>query len=182
MSEHHTRVITRTVTYVPCLACGKEDAHNVSHLLTGLARRWGSWSCDGCGASTEGTAGGGGVEYWLTGHKMLSDAVLLALTPGVPVLLVVKGRRSEAEALERHRYYYDEHTCPTNYLTEALCILTPDDPDPHGLFRYVTAVPMPEKGRDTFHNTSVEEVLAMFRRTAADFTEPARLFDSEEDP
>ena len=43
---------------------------------------------------------------------------------------------------EAKRYYYEEHTCPTNYLRAEMVIEadTMDD-DPHGIFEFVDVFP-----------------------------------------
>lgn len=61
-------------------------------------------------------------------------------------------------------YWYNQHTCPTNYLRDAAVVmLRPDEKhkhpnaDPHGLFTFVTRAEYKD-----LMNTSYEDVLAHF--------------------
>lgn len=59
----------------------------------------------------------------------------------VPVYFVVEGvchlvDRPGEDHFDAERYYYDDHSCPTNYVpVEA--VFTPCEDDPHGVFDYV---------------------------------------------
>lgn len=57
-----------------------------------------------------------------------------------------------AEYSKQEEYYYDIHTCPSNFLGGATVVYGDDD-DPHGIFKFVEAIWMPE-GFDAcdFHN------------------------------
>jgi len=61
-----------------------------------------------------------------------------------PIYLVISGvcsHTGEKEEID-DSYFYDESTCPTNYIPiEA--VMTQDDDDPHGCFTYVRTVWMP---------------------------------------
>jgi hypothetical protein len=110
----------------------------------------GPWYCPECGA---------GVDWdvpepdpvaqvpeaigTLSGNNKIDRLVLLELDKHrSPVQLVVRGMRFEG--IERDcagdAYFYNEHTCPTNYLTSAEVIMEADDADPHGLFTFTKAV------------------------------------------
>jgi hypothetical protein len=44
--------------------------------------------------------------------------------------------------IDNKRYFYEEHTCPTNYLgVEMVVDLNDGDTDPHGIFEFVGAIP-----------------------------------------
>lgn len=69
-----------------------------------------------------------------------------------PLFFIVEGVapfKGDAADLDGE-YFYEEHTCPTNFIPiEA--IFTPTDDDPHGAFEYVRSVWMPadyEERRD----------------------------------
>lgn len=47
------------------------------------------------------------------------------------------------EARGNASYFYNEHSCPTNYIPiEA--VFTHDDDDPHGVFDFIRVAPKPE--------------------------------------
>lgn len=67
--------------------------------------------------------------------------VLLRLPPqDRPVYFAVSSRRYEPTYDDaHHRYFYEEHTCPTNWLRDVFAIQAGSDSDPHGLFEFVAA-------------------------------------------
>jgi hypothetical protein len=42
------------------------------------------------------------------------------------------------EFQEHERYYYNEHTCPTNFVSQIEQIIFEGDRDPHGVFEFVS--------------------------------------------
>ncbi len=146
-----------TKRMLTCLACD-DGRFEIEHLLGPGERQWGPWYCKDCGEGHRGVAGNDEVRiYELTGDRLDKPMVLLKLEdlPG-DVFLVVRGfyraRQHDGKPVpegepfvdDGQRYYYDEHTCPTNYMREVVEILvvTPDgqpDSDPHGIFQYVSS-------------------------------------------
>jgi hypothetical protein len=53
---------------------------------------------------------------------------------------VVEGIHHEDED-DSHRYYYNEGTCPTNYLGVLKVFDDEGDDDPHGIFEFVKCDP-----------------------------------------
>jgi hypothetical protein len=49
----------------------------------------------------------------------------------------------DPEAENHARYFYDEHTCPTNFMGEVEKVIDPadGDEDPHGIFAFVKMEP-----------------------------------------
>lgn len=64
------------------------------------------------------------------------------------VFFVVEGC-AEFESLEEvekhHQYFYEEHTCPLNFIKGVEIIVNKGDADPHGLFTHVATVWMTEE-------------------------------------
>lgn len=80
---------------------------------------------------------------------------------GTPVYFVVEGCASTEVIAEGdnpldHSFYYDEHSCPTNYVPVD-DIRTPDDDDPHGVFEYVRTVWMPAEYAEAAEGIECEE-------------------------
>ena len=73
-----------------------------------------------------------------------------------PLLLIVRGMRFQRAVTpeygdaedDRAQYYYEEHTCPTNILDRVEVVIDGDDPDPHGLFRYLGEVDYDDELRE----------------------------------
>ena len=77
-------------------------------------------------------------------QKLRKTLVLLKIdAKESPVYFVVEGLGewpSTIEGMVSHaRYFYEEHTCPTNFIRVPL-ISTGGDSDPHGVFEFVDAV------------------------------------------
>jgi len=155
-------VVTRE--YVLCPHCGEGD-FNVSHLESGL--RFGPWYCDDCGGSFVGQRQlDGTFEIELRTERKITTVDVLVLNPqDKPVYFVVEGMRFEGvvsvgerlrQAAERmtgrptppeeprdeaesKRFFYEEHSCPTNWL-EPIMVYHDGDDDPHGLIEFVRSV------------------------------------------
>lgn len=138
-------IVQRTKTYAVCPTCGK-DAGQVDHLLGKKTRTW--WYCDHCGHRY-------GLEFFADGtvnitadkgRKITTIDVLKLAPQSKPVYFVVEGMRFEGdgnghdtqeEMLEHKRFYYEEHSCPTNWL-EPVMMYFDRDADPHGVIEFVT--------------------------------------------
>lgn len=145
-----------------CPNCGEEHGSTIDHLVVGQAV-W-RWSCDHCYRGIS-LCRGELLDYvtcTLTNHYTFPTLVLLRMnlpTPH-PVHIVVKGICHIEVAEHDHRdpkvifaeylsnnpkaneYYYNEHTCPWNYLD--FPIKYGIDTDPHGLFVHQETIAMPE--------------------------------------
>lgn len=84
-------------------------------------------------------------------HKdMYKTLVLLRIQSfnNGPVFFIVEGLGSltlagDEDFQGRQRYFYEEHTCPTNFMP-CEAIYTADNNDPHGVFDHVRTVWMTE--------------------------------------
>lgn len=125
--------LVQTKNYAICPCCEKPDS-TIDHLLNTDTST--SWYCDNCGErysiSFKKT---GEVFTQATGERVNKNIVLLK---NGNVGLVVEGM-SFSGAESNQEYYYNEHTCPTNYMKNVLAVidLEHNDSDPHGIFEYV---------------------------------------------
>ena len=133
--------------YVACPNCGKGE-HRVSHLMTGPFENAtaGPWYCDHClwGFSLK-HMGGGLFAVETRKRGLVKTAVTLEIrAEDTPLTLIADGMRfidSEDEPVEgeerdeRDRYFFEEHTCPSNVL--GVEVMRGDDDDPHGVLHYV---------------------------------------------
>lgn len=138
--EIHTR------RYFKCPA-GCDHEFIVENLLaSGKDSNAGPWECAVCGRPWVITFKDGELE--VTEHEGIerrryNDFTILELPPQTEsVFFKIKSMRWQPtltpEALDKHRYYYEEHTCPVNWLG-VLEVKVGKDADPHGLFRFVTS-------------------------------------------
>lgn len=134
-------IVTRTKTYAVCPACEK-DAGAIDHLLGQILST--RWYCQSCGQSYSLTfSADGTVEISLAvGRKVTTVDVLVLKPQEKPVYFVVDGMRFEGEGHDdreendHKQFYYEEHSCPTNWFKPTMMYFDGDD-DPHGVIEYV---------------------------------------------
>ena len=137
----------RTHVRVVCPHCGVGDSR-VDHLFEDKPRDAGPWYCDECGKSYVVRAyPDRRVEVEKRDEIKIKTFDLLMLPPqDKPVYFVLSGMRFEGnrwpsdDEVESKRFYYESHSCPTNWLKPDMVMGFMDgdwDTDPHGLLRFV---------------------------------------------
>ena len=156
-----SRVVTKTSTYALCPCCGG-DVGSIDHLTYGQY----SWYCDGCGNQIAFVLENGQVlSAKSTGDKKIKTLDFLS---NGKVGLIVEGMafvdKSGKCDLDSKEYWYNEHTCPTNYTQNILAVvdLSNGDCDPHGIFEYAGSVGWVE-GADTDCNFDFSNYLGVFK-------------------
>lgn len=86
----------------------------------------------------------------------------LKTTEGESVYFVVEDWTDWSDPDDGSAYFYDEHSCPTNYI-RVEAVLTHDDNDPHGVFDHIRTAPKPA-GYDTAADKD-EMIRALFPET-----------------
>lgn len=135
-------------TFLCCAACGGDIA-TIDHLAEYKELKT-AWSCKACGVKNNLVVINGNVveqsidadpEYT---YKTLALLQVRGMEP--PVRFLVEGIYSTKDTtgkltldeLNNKRYYYNEHTCPTNWLgVEKVELL--GDLDPHEAFQFLAA-------------------------------------------
>lgn len=105
--------------------------------------------------------------YKHAGTWMIDTADLLkmddSVTGGNNVHIVVKGicvSNEKGEVIsDGQEYFFEDHTCPWNFLR--FSIKVNGDSDPHGIFRWVSSVPLP----DNFDDMESSEQFNLFEQT-----------------
>lgn len=137
---------TYTKTCVICPHCGAQTGSSVDHLTAGTS--FGPWYCDACGGAYTGTANGSETQVIKNDHRFSRTFDLLVLEPQAkPVYFVMAGKsyhrgQPDKDAAENKRYFYEEHSCPTNWIGNASMIAIDGDTDPHGILSFVRSVPV----------------------------------------
>lgn len=80
------------------------------------------------------------------------DLVLLKIEPdALPVYFVVRHRRfpehgvkGSEEQADHDEYFFNEHTCPTNWTDDIVAVISEGDEDPHGFARFVRSIKPPD--------------------------------------
>lgn len=107
-------------------------------------RKVGPWSCHVCGESWDLFYDSDTVMLERTDRPAYRrEFVLLELPPQYqPVRFKLAVWNYDPtlpreERTDRATYFYEEHTCPTNWMREVVEISVGENSDPHGLFRFV---------------------------------------------
>lgn len=132
--------------HIVCPHCGDGDGFECEHILSGELRKFGPWHCDKCGHSITGQMTTDGLEIEKSAERMIDTADLLVLRPqDKPVYFIVKGMRfegvqwprdEERDENDSNQFFYEEHSCPTNWFRPTTVYVGGDD-DPHGLIEFV---------------------------------------------
>lgn len=134
-----------------CMKCS-QPVGKFDHLSIGSIA--GPWYCKNCGTGHLIQRTEKGVNVAQAKYNLVKTLVLLKLSQPTekPIHVVVEGRMllpigkdiHEAidEQQDKDKYYYNQHTCPSNYLD--VRIAENGDPDPHGVFKHVQTVIKPD--------------------------------------
>ena len=137
MSTPTTMTIAKT--YVVCPKCGK-PAGTVDHLR-GYEHDL-MWYCEHCGCRYAFSLTEDGTVTAVVDTGERTDKTVVLLKAG-DIVLVVEGTLHTPGDSSHDAYFYNTHTCPTNYLksVKAIIDLKNKDTDPHGIFEYVATLP-----------------------------------------
>lgn len=129
-----------------CPHCGKTHGSAIDHIEPGGS--FGPWFCDGCGQGFHGVMRGEAtvIEKIPSGARFADTLVLLEYPPSdKPLRFLMRGRRYELPGDPGDmRFYYEQHSCPTNWIGQAVMISHGGCTDPHGFLRYVRETPCPD--------------------------------------
>lgn len=135
-------VFTYTEQRLRCPDCGGGD-WAVGHILDEEYSSFGPWYCSDC---LQGWSGRNvdGVISLARAEKQVRQTVLLEIRPteepirfrvSVPRVRFHKDQQEHEDGI---RYYYEEHTCPTNWFGLVDQISVGEDTDPHGFVEVVS--------------------------------------------
>lgn len=128
-------VITEERRFIDCPKCGK---HRFGIPSKNFGER--SYFCIHCGKAINVTCENG--EVFIDDSDEFENRTLVFLRYE-DMLLVVEGVIFNGD-LEEDDSLYNMHMCPTTYFRTALAVvdLRDRDTDPHGMFEYITTVPI----------------------------------------
>lgn len=125
--------------YIYCPRCG-QGQYEISHLKVGCD--FGPWYCDDtrCGYAFVGVVTARGADVQMLPDRIVRTTVTLRAER--PFTLIVRGMRFEGRDKDHDEghgaYFYEEHTCPTNILSDIVRFIDETgNEDPHGIFTYV---------------------------------------------
>jgi hypothetical protein len=140
--------------FAVCPHCNIHTNETVSHLYGDrLPFKFGPWYCDACGGAYEGTVlAPGNVEIRIIDRNKQSKGRRMALlklaADNRTVWFVIDGiyinhGSDDRGSQDRDRYFYEEHSCPTNWLRDVAAVIEDNDSDPHGFLEFVRSVEVP---------------------------------------
>ena len=150
------RVELKTKRYFTC-PNGCKHEMMVEHLLGDGAwgvtkdhprRTAGPWYCDECGQGWRLTYDASGVDVEAVGKKV-DQFVILELPPqSEAIRFKLRTSRVDRDLDESaDQYFYEEHTCPTNWLRHVDEVSIAGYDDPHGLWKYVRTYDVEESDK-----------------------------------
>lgn len=142
-----------TTHCVVCPWCNGQSHHGINHLYQTMPTSFGPWHCGECGKAFRGSVQGIGnvkVERDPDACVFKPTFALLKLNAkDGPVFFVIQNQTpfqkdDTDEELQSHSsYYFEEHSCPTNWLRYCLAVIKGKDQDPHGFLEFVRAIEQP---------------------------------------
>lgn len=150
---NQVELISETIYRVVCPHCSKTDSQ-VDHLFQmaidrGGKMEFGEWSCKSCRGAYKGI-----VKVSEEGNKIFLEAISdtarihpryedsLVFLRYHNMLLVIKDEWYAGD-WDNREYYYNEHVCPTGFLSrvEYVIDIEEKDTDPHGIFEFIDVIP-----------------------------------------
>lgn len=152
--------------YVPCPSC-IEGSTRADQLPINQSA---NWTCNDCRKSfyIKRLSETDFETYSIAGKKDTPVVITLESVTEPKITLKLNtwkysySQNDTKEEYDHHsRYFYDEHTCPTNWVHEIIEIIFEGDHDPHGVFRFVSAedghmVDSPTYGRMVISSESID--------------------------
>lgn len=139
--KHIQRPFTKSERFIKCPACSKYESR-VDHLPQGTKT---AWYCDLCGVRFRlEVLSDGRIECEvIEGQSKAKRLVTLRSEGPVTIQIATFTLLPIKDEIYSSRYYYEEHTCPTNYLRDVVKVISEDgDEDPHGIFKFVSIEPL----------------------------------------
>lgn len=143
--------------FAMCPWCDEKSGGRVDHLYDmAMPCSFGPWQCDKCKKQFRGTIIAPGDVSLVrdeSARDSFSRSIALLKFDGKegPVYFVMDHNRyhngeveSDEENQSHQRYFFEEHSCPTNWLRECVAVIEDGDCDPHGFLDFVRAVDVPE--------------------------------------
>ncbi len=136
-------VQAKTRLYVPCINC-TDGSWWWNNLAVGQEVQW---ACDSCRASFKiKQVGADSFAVTLLPSKKDTPITVTLESVTIPKITLKlnawKYAHSQNETKEEYEshteYYYNEHTCPTNWTRQIEQIIFEGDTDPHGVFQFVS--------------------------------------------
>lgn len=142
--------------FIICPWCEEQSGCRVDHLYDGssFAHGFGPWYCAECRKGFTGKVNSPGdvdINKYISRETRTRSMALLKLDGKEgPVFFVMDhdrynptGIETDQENQEHQKFFFESHSCPTNWLRECVAVIDQGDADPHGFLEFVRAVDVP---------------------------------------
>lgn len=148
-SEETNLIAAEKITkeYIKCPCCGESSGLAFTSDYQGGMTSWEHRHKACGGAFMYGYVNGSAVVGPIVGLPKVTPIVSLMVLPPqkYPVYLLIgdstHSRNDDGTPNLDRDYYYNEHSCPTNWLNDIKAVIIEDDADPHGLIEHVRSLP-----------------------------------------
>jgi hypothetical protein len=131
--------------FIPCTSC-TEGNWQASHLPVGFKTKW---TCQVCRTQSNiERLDENNFEVVPTGRKDTPITVTLQSITEPKITLKLNAWRcahsqneSDEDLRSSEQYFYNEQTCPTNWVSQIVQMEFQGDTDPHGVFEFVSVKP-----------------------------------------
>ena len=145
-----------TTTYVHCPSC-ENKCSTVDHLTDGFVS---SWVCENCGVMYDIKMEEGIISVSST-NKINTKKFVFFKNSNIGLIVKITSFDSEQEQMQ---YFYDEHTCPINYMSNVIAVINLEtgDDDPHGIFEYCGSSDYPADYSESDYNYNFRKMIPWF--------------------
>lgn len=160
-----------TKTYVVCPHCGENSGGAIDHLIADHREMsWGPWYCGHCKRGFAGTVtADGDVSVKKVDSSFTKCFDLVCLPPQKhPVYFILSTAHPTDSEPESTKFFYESHSCPTNWLRDIEMISIEGDQDPHGLIEYIGSAPFDQSVADDCNHDWSETFPVIGTESSAD--------------
>lgn len=141
--------------FLVCPWCGEQSGQRVDHLYDGgpFSDGFGPWYCKECRRGIQGRViGPGDVQIWKssTAARFSRSMALLRFDGADRAVFFVidhdrfwQGNEEDEGNQQDQKYFFEEGSCPINWLTKCVEVIQDGEADPHGFLTFVRAVDVP---------------------------------------
>jgi hypothetical protein len=169
-----------TKRYIVCPQCSKDSGSSADHLINDAIRidapySFGPWGCNCCKKQFKGTIDQvGNIEIeTVEGGEEVATLTLMVLPPlKHPMYFIVRSKvwaDKDGKIDLDKSYFYDIHTCPTNWIGDVGKIVVNGDDDPHGAFLHVRTIIRPTTEDGELADFDSGEIDTLFPEMDAEF-------------
>lgn len=157
---------TTTQKFVSCPSCGGGEKR-ICHLFTmPMPCTWGAWHCEECGKWFSGRVNSpDDIDIWVDESRQpLKNCVDILVLPPQEKPIYFAMKSYDYNDMESKGFFYESHSCPTNWLPSVEMMYFDGSPDPHGVIEYAGSEIVPADFYDEPNQCEAETLNIMARQ------------------